>query len=131
MSNATTCATTFDLRHLWPLSPGMTLVKTGRLRTQHGEELVFDVVVSAVGFLSVPKTPAWPGMDEFERPCFHTARWDKTIDYEGKTVAIVGVGSSATQVIPAMAPSVKKLSYFNVNPAGSSPRANETSTRPR
>ncbi|MDV7240547.1 MULTISPECIES: NAD(P)/FAD-dependent oxidoreductase [Rhodococcus] len=84
--------------------------------TDRDEEFEFDVVVSAVGFLSVPKIPTWPGIDQFERARFHTAEWDHDYDYEGKTVAVVGVGSTAAQVIPTIAPKVKQLYVFQREP---------------
>ena len=35
----------------------------------------------------------------------HSAKWDSTYDLTGKTVAVVGGGSSAVQVIPSIQPS--------------------------
>jgi cation diffusion facilitator CzcD-associated flavoprotein CzcO len=35
----------------------------------------------------------------------HSAQWDNTYDLEGKTVAVVGGGSSAVQIIPNIQPS--------------------------
>lgn len=34
----------------------------------------------------------------------HTARWPQDLDVTGKRVAVVGAGSSAIQVIPAIQP---------------------------
>lgn len=35
----------------------------------------------------------------------HTAAWDSSYDLSGKTVAVIGGGSSAVQVIPNIQPS--------------------------
>ena len=35
----------------------------------------------------------------------HTARWDANYDLTGKTVAVVGGGSSAVQTVPSIQPS--------------------------
>ena len=43
---------------------------------------------------------------------FHSARWDDAYPLEGKNVAVVGTGASAIQIVPAIAPRVKKLSVF-------------------
>ncbi len=39
----------------------------------------------------------------------HSAHWDADFDLTGKTVAVVGGGSSAVQIIPSIQPKVKKL----------------------
>jgi cation diffusion facilitator CzcD-associated flavoprotein CzcO len=74
------------------------------------------VLVSGVGFLNVPRYPNWPGLDDFEGPRFHTARWEHQHDLTGKVVAVVGTGSSATQVVPAIQPFAEKLYVFQREP---------------
>jgi cation diffusion facilitator CzcD-associated flavoprotein CzcO len=73
-------------------------------------------LVSAVGFLNVPRPPNWPGLDDFDGPKFHTARWEHEHDLTGKVVAVVGTGSSGTQVVPAIQPIVKQLYVFQREP---------------
>ncbi|MDX2561407.1 NAD(P)/FAD-dependent oxidoreductase [Streptomyces sp. TX20-6-3] len=88
--------------------------ETGRwlLRTTDGEEHTADVVVTAVGQLSLPKYPALEGAEEFAGTAFHTARWDHDHDLTGRDVAVIGTGSSAAQVIPEIAPLVRKLYVY-------------------
>src|SRR4051812_33570473 len=97
-------ATWDDDRHVW----------TVRLDDGTADEA--HVLVSAVGFLNVPRYPEWPGLDDFEGPKFHTARWEHQHDLTDKVVAVVGTGSSATQVVPAIRPIVKKLYVFQREP---------------
>jgi cation diffusion facilitator CzcD-associated flavoprotein CzcO len=73
-------------------------------------------LVSAVGFLNVPRYPDWPGLDSFGGPAFHTARWEHQHDLAGKVVAVVGTGSSATQLVPAIQPIVEQLYVFQREP---------------
>lgn len=61
------------------------------------------VVVSAVGAISFPRDVKFPGMEKFQGPLFHTARWDHSVNYRGKRVAVIGNGCSAAQVVPALA----------------------------
>ncbi|PLB47594.1 monooxygenase [Aspergillus steynii IBT 23096] len=61
------------------------------------------ILVSAVGAISFPRDIQFPGMHRFQGPMMHTARWDHSIDYTGKRVAVIGNGCSAAQVVPAMA----------------------------
>jgi cation diffusion facilitator CzcD-associated flavoprotein CzcO len=64
----------------------------------------------------VPKLPDWPGLDDFTGPVLHTARWREDVDLSGKRVAVVGTGSSAAQVVPALAPRVGHLTVFQREP---------------
>jgi cation diffusion facilitator CzcD-associated flavoprotein CzcO len=80
------------------------------------------VLVSGVGFLNVPRYPSWPGLDDFEGPAFHTARWEHQHDLTGKVVAVVGTGSSGTQVAPAIQPIVEKLYVFQREPGWIMPK---------
>jgi cation diffusion facilitator CzcD-associated flavoprotein CzcO len=98
------------------------------LRTSAGEELYFDTVISAVGFLNVPKIPDWPGAAGFEGPIVHTSRYDTSLDLTGKTVAVVGTGSSAAQVTPAIAPLVDKLYVFQRQPGWLKPKGENVYT---
>lgn len=51
------------------------------------------------------KYPNIPGIDTFAGKIMHTARWDPAYDLTGKTVAVLGGGSSAVQTIPSIQPS--------------------------
>ena len=89
---------------------------TWTVQLDDGSVDVCHVLVSVVGFLNVPRYPDWPGLDEFEGPKFHTARWEHEHDLTGKVVAVVGTGSSATQVAPAIQPIVQRLYVFQREP---------------
>ena len=85
--------------------------------TAAGEAMRVDVLVSAVGLLNVPRYPEWPGLETFRGPKFHTARWEHEHDLTGKRVAVVGTGSSAAQVVPAIAPIAGHVTMFSREPA--------------
>jgi len=87
------------------------------LTTTAGERLRFDVVISAVGLLNVPRYPEWPGLETFRGPKFHTARWEHQHELAGKRVAVVGTGSTAAQVVPAIAPVAGHVTMFSREPA--------------
>ncbi|WP_433260986.1 flavin-containing monooxygenase [Actinosynnema sp. CS-041913] len=82
----------------------------------------FDVVISCLGLLNVPRYPDWPGLDGFAGVQFHTARWDHGQDLAGKRVAVVGTGSTATQVVPAIAGQVDRLYVFQRQPGWIMPK---------
>ena len=103
-------ATWDDDRHVWTVQ-----LDDGTVDECH-------VLVSGVGFLNVPRYPDWPGLDDFAGPKFHTARWEHQHDLTGKVVAVVGTGSSATQVVPAIQPIVEQLYVFQREPGWVMPK---------
>jgi cation diffusion facilitator CzcD-associated flavoprotein CzcO len=84
--------------------------------------LTADVVVSATGPLSDPKTPDVPGLADFPGKVFHSARWDHDYDLTGKRVAMIGTGASAIQIVPSIQPEVAKLTLFQRTPPWVMPR---------
>jgi cation diffusion facilitator CzcD-associated flavoprotein CzcO len=92
------------------------------LHTATGETHTFDVVISALGLLSVPNHPDWPGLDDFRGVRFHTARWRHDVDLAGKRVAVVGTGSTAAQVVPGIADTVGSLKVFQREPGWIEPK---------
>jgi cation diffusion facilitator CzcD-associated flavoprotein CzcO len=99
-----------------------------RITLSTGEIASCDVLVGATGFLNIPKYPSWPGLDVFRGPIFHTARWEHEHDLRGKTVAVVGTGSTATQVVPELANIVEKLYVFQREPGWIVPKGDRDYT---
>jgi cation diffusion facilitator CzcD-associated flavoprotein CzcO len=99
-----------DARHVW------------EVRLDDGSVDECHVLVSAVGFLNVPRYPDWPGLDGFTGAAFHTARWEHQHDLTGKVVAVAGTGSSSTQVVPAIQPVVERLYLFQREPGWVMPK---------
>jgi cation diffusion facilitator CzcD-associated flavoprotein CzcO len=86
------------------------------IRTANGEEHRANLVVSAVGLLSNPRYPTWPGLASFEGPKFHSSRWEHEHDLRDRVVAVVGTGSTAAQIVPAIAADVRALYLFQREP---------------
>jgi cation diffusion facilitator CzcD-associated flavoprotein CzcO len=106
-----------DQRHQWTLDAA------------NGERHTFNAVVSALGMLSVPQYPSWPGLERFKGPRFHTARWEHQHDLTDKRVAVVGIGSSAAQVVPAIAADAGKVMMFAREPAYVMPKGQRPLTQ--
>jgi cation diffusion facilitator CzcD-associated flavoprotein CzcO len=81
-----------------------------------------DVLVTACGQLSVPKVPPLRGLEDFEGPAFHTARWDHDVDLAGKRVGVIGTGCSAIQVVPAIQPVVERVDVYQRSPGWTLPK---------
>ena len=80
------------------------------------KEETVDILVSAVGQLSRPTLPRIEGIDSFTGPSFHSAQWDHEFHPAGKSIAVVGSGASAVQLIPHLARDARKLVVFQRSP---------------
>lgn len=104
------------LRMEWDADTARWEIETSRGR------FTAQVVVSATGPLSDPRTPDIPGLDTFPGKVFHSARWDHDYDLTGKRVAMIGTGASAIQIVPAIQPKVANLTLFQRTPPWVMPR---------
>ncbi|ERS95329.1 hypothetical protein HMPREF1624_08207 [Sporothrix schenckii ATCC 58251] len=82
----------------------------------HAFEDWCDILVSASGVLNSWKYPDIPGLDTFGGKLMHSAHWDNDYDLKGKTIAVIGGGSSAVQIIPSIQPDATKLVAFLRSP---------------
>ena len=82
-----------------------------RLETSQGYSEA-DVLVAACGQLSDPYIPSLPGLERFKGTQFHSARWDHDHNLAGRSVAVVGTGASAIQLVPEIADRVERLYVF-------------------
>lgn len=87
-----------------------------------------SVFVSAVGAISFPRDVKFRGMENFNGPMFHTARWDHSVSYEGKRVAVIGNGCSAAQVVPALAKKAAFVKQYARSAQWYHPRPNHVFT---
>jgi cation diffusion facilitator CzcD-associated flavoprotein CzcO len=63
---------------------------------------VAPVVISAIGTLDRPFVPRIEGAETFNGKIFHSARWDDTLETQGKNIVVLGNGASATQFVPEL-----------------------------
>jgi cation diffusion facilitator CzcD-associated flavoprotein CzcO len=77
-----------------------------------GSRDVADFVIAATGVLHHPNVPAIEGLSSFAGAAFHSARWDDAVEVAGKRVGVVGTGSTATQIVAAIAADVAELVLF-------------------
>lgn len=95
-----------DGRDLVISSPG---VSEGETSDTFSDEC--DVLINCSGFFNNWRWPKVANRSTFEGFLLHTASWPKhaTEDLDGKTVALIGNGSSGVQVLPAIIDRVKKV----------------------
>ncbi|CAO0799620.1 unnamed protein product [Mucor circinelloides] len=90
--------------------------------TVHKENQIryFDFVFGCIGGLRVPNVPKQ--FQAFEGKIIHSAYWDNDFDFNNKSVAVIGSGTSAIQIVPNLAPRVKHLHSFQRTPTWVGPR---------
>src|SRR5262249_35832484 len=100
LGDEATSAVWDDERAVWTLS------------TRNGKTYEANVIVPALGQLNRPMLPAIEGRDNFSGSAFHSARWDHSVNLEGKRVAVIGSAASAIQLIPEVAKVASQLTVF-------------------
>lgn len=93
-----------------------------RLRHADGAITLARIVILALGPHSRPHVPPIPGIDTFNGPSFHSARWDSSFDAHGKRVAVIGTAASAVQIIPGLVGRAAHVAVFQRSPNWIIPR---------
>lgn len=93
--------------------------------TDRGESKSARYLILATGPLSTANTPAIRGLDRFSGRIFHTGAWPhEPVDFIGRSVGVIGTGSSGIQIIPELAQVAKDLIVFQRTPNFSIPSRN-------
>ena len=99
----------------------LTNVQTGEAFVQE-----CNILISGVGGLVDPNPCTIPGIDTFQGPIAHTARWRNDIVLEDKNIIVIGNGCSGSQVVPAIADKAKNVYQFFRSSQFYFPRMNPT-----
>ncbi|OQD90612.1 hypothetical protein PENANT_c001G08521 [Penicillium antarcticum] len=75
-----------------------------------------DILIDGSGILNRWRMPDITGLDRFSGKLVHTAAWDKTYDWSGKRIAVIGNGSSGLQVVPALQPKAARVVNYIRHP---------------
>jgi cation diffusion facilitator CzcD-associated flavoprotein CzcO len=86
------------------------------LTSKDGATFSADVVYAGTGFLHRPVTPEIPGMETFARPAFHSARWDHSVDLDGRRIGVIGTGSSGIQIVSELGKRGHMVEHFMRTP---------------
>ena len=81
-----------------------------------GETLHSQFLVLSTGYLCQPRTPDIPGIDTFAGRIIHAAKWDDSYSLKGRRAAVIGTGSTAVQLVPALAEEVSELTVYQRTP---------------
>ena len=86
------------------------------LTTEHGDEEIYDIIISATGILRLPQLPDIEGLDGFTGTYFHSAEWPDQLDLSGKRVGIIGTGSTSCQIVGEITDKVGTMHVFQRTP---------------
>ena len=82
-------------------------------------------LITAIGALSAPTMPNFPGIGDFRGQSFHTGLWPKhPVEFAGKRVAVIGTGASGVQTIQEVAKTARELVVFQRTPNWCAPLGN-------
>ncbi|KAH8691878.1 hypothetical protein BGW36DRAFT_431121 [Talaromyces proteolyticus] len=105
----------------WHPSEGIYKIVIEDTTTGETREDWSHVLVNATGNLNKWKWPEIEGLHDFAGPKMHPSQWDESVDFAGKTVGIIGTGSTAIQVVPQLQKISKNLKLFMRSPTWISP----------
>ncbi|KAH7070775.1 hypothetical protein BKA63DRAFT_579477 [Paraphoma chrysanthemicola] len=107
---------------VWNDTKGKWVLQVEDLATRQMIKDEAEVLINAGGFLNTWKWPDVSGLESFRGKLLHSAAWDNTVNFENKTVAVIGSGSSAIQIVPRIQKDVKHLFSINRSPTWITPK---------
>jgi cation diffusion facilitator CzcD-associated flavoprotein CzcO len=118
-----------DLRKYIKFNENVCRIRWDEDRTEwviHTDNNVYRArtVIASYGPLANTSLPKIPGIEVFSGKVIHTARWDHAYDFSGKTVAVIGTGATAVQVIPELVRQAKRVRVFQRTAGWVFPRTN-------
>ena len=123
----------FDLRRDIKLNTRVTSARfleetnAWQIETDQGDLATARFLITGVGCLSTANVPEFKGLDSFDGAWHHTGAWPHSgVDFAGKTVAVIGTGSSGVQAIPVIAQQARSVTVFQRTPQYTVPARHHT-----
>ena len=73
-------------------------------------------VIACTGVLHFPKVPEIKGLKSFAGKAMHTAEWDESVPLSGKSIGIIGNGSTGIQMAVALGKAGHDVAHFQRSP---------------
>jgi cation diffusion facilitator CzcD-associated flavoprotein CzcO len=96
----------------WDETKGIWRLAVQNLKTGEEFEDHANFLLDASGILNNWAWPDIPNLQDFQGTLVHTANWPKDFDHKGKTVAVIGNGSSGVQLVPEIQPDVTRMYHL-------------------
>ena len=98
--------------------------------TDRGDRVTSQFLITGIGCISSGNVPDIKGLDSFQGEQYHTGSWPhEEVDFAGKSVAVIGTGSSGIQSIPVIARQAEHLTVFQRTPQYTIPARHGTIDR--
>lgn len=127
----------FDLRKRIMLRTRVTAARwyqdasRWRIETSGGRAHTCQFLVTALGNLTAPREPDFPGLADFKGERIQTSRWpDRPVAIAGRRIGVFGTGSSGVQCVPRVAVEAAHVAVFQRSPNFSIPARNHPLTDP-
>ncbi|VBB72603.1 Putative sterigmatocystin biosynthesis monooxygenase [Podospora comata] len=102
---------------VWNEGDGQWELRIRNLENGQEFEDYATFLLNGSGILNNWKWPDVQDLTAFKGTLIHTARWPKDFDHTGKTIAIIGNGSTGVQVLPALQPGAAKIHHIFRTPS--------------
>ncbi|PGH26433.1 hypothetical protein AJ80_01931 [Polytolypa hystricis UAMH7299] len=79
------------------------------------------IFINGTGILNTWKWPDIENLHSFNGPVMHSANWDHSVDFNNKTVAVIGTGSTSVQIVPQLQKVSKQVQVYMRSPTWISP----------
>ena len=100
------------------------------VETDQGDRVTSQFLITGIGCISSGNVPDIKGLDSFQGEQYHTGSWPhEKVDFAGKSVAVIGTGSSGIQSIPVIARQAEHLTVFQRTPQYTIPARHGTIDR--
>lgn len=73
------------------------------------------------GILNNWRWPDIEGLHDFKGPLMHSAHWDHGVDFNGKTIGVIGTGSTSVQIVPQLQKICNEVQVYMRSPTWISP----------
>lgn len=103
----------------WSSQDSRWTVEVTRLDTGERQQWTTNFLLMCHGYYdhATPHRPEFPGTEDFQGVIVHPQQWPDDLDLSGKRVIVIGSGSTATTLIPAIAAQADHVTMLQRSPS--------------
>jgi monooxygenase len=107
------------VRAEWSTAEAQWTVEAERTDTQETVRLTCGFLFMCTGYYRYDEgyTPEFEGTERFAGQIVHPQHWPESLDYVGKRVVVIGSGSTAVTLVPAMAQRAAHVTMLQRSPS--------------
>ncbi len=103
----------------WSSEKQLWVLEVTDQRSQTVKVVTANFVMACTGYYNYQSgyEPVFEGKDDYQGQVVHPQHWPEGLDYEGKSVVIIGSGATAVTLAPAMADKTKQITLLQRSPS--------------